>query len=73
MKAERTMKQPDLIPPDPTTSTLTVAGADLERTERHLREIGAVLLGFSVRGSTYTLNVIMPPGEMIEQILEGRR
>jgi hypothetical protein len=48
------VNQPDLIPPDPTTSTLTVSGSDLARTEQRLRDLGAVVLGFSVKGSTYT-------------------
>ena len=58
--------QPDLFEPDRSISTITVAGADLERTEQRLGDIGAVLLSFSVKGATYTLTVILPPGEMIE-------
>jgi hypothetical protein len=58
--------QPDLIPPDRTTTQITVVGVDLAATERRLLDMGAVLLGFSVKGSTYLLNVILPPGEMIE-------
>jgi hypothetical protein len=58
--------QPDLIPPEHTTTKITVAGADLAATEERLKDMGAVLMGFSVKGSNYTLSVILPPGEMIE-------
>ena len=45
----RPMNQIDLIPP-PAHSTLVVAGADL----------GVTILGYSVKLSTYTLNLIAP-------------
>jgi hypothetical protein len=67
------MKQPDLIPPDHAISTIVVNGIDLAQTEQRLRDLGAVVLGFSVKGATYTLRVLLPPGEMLEQILEGKR
>jgi hypothetical protein len=59
--------QPDLIPMDRTTTTLTVRGSDLDRAERQLRDIGAVLLAVSVKGSTYTIKISLPPGATIEQ------
>ena len=58
--------QPDLFQPEHATSKIVVSGSDLAATEQRLRDIGAVLLGFNVKGSTYTLSVIMPPGELIE-------
>jgi hypothetical protein len=61
--------QPDLPLPEPTTTTLTVKGEDLERTEQRLRDLGAVILGFSVKGSIYTLTIILPPGELLAEAL----
>ena len=55
-------EQPELIPTQRTVATITVAGADMATTEKHLRDIGAVLLGFSVKGGTYKLNLIVPYG-----------
>jgi hypothetical protein len=65
--------QPELLPPHRGTDTITVPGTDLAATEKRLREIGAVVLGFSVKGATYTLKVIMPPGEMLAKALERER
>jgi hypothetical protein len=61
--------QPDLIPTERTTTTLPVKGSDLERTEKRLLDIGAVLLGFSVKGSIHTLTIILPPGELLAEAL----
>ena len=57
--------QPELLP-ERTVTTIAVAAVDIVRTEQRLRQIGAVLLGFSVTASAYTLQVIMPRGEIIE-------
>ena len=54
--------QLELIPTRRTVATITVAGADMATIEKHLHDIGAVLLGFSVKGATYKLQVILPPG-----------
>ena len=61
------MNTPELFP-ERTVQTITVAAVDIQRTEQRLRDVGAVLLGFSVTASTCTLKVIMPPGEIIEAI-----
>jgi hypothetical protein len=37
----------------------------LERTAARVREHGGVLLGFSVKGATYTLKVVLPQGRML--------
>jgi hypothetical protein len=65
--------QPELLPPDRTTSTIVISGPDLAGTEQRLRAMGAVILGFSVKGSTYALSVILPPRHSIEQVKEGRQ
>jgi hypothetical protein len=39
----------------------------IERTEKRLRQIGGVLLGYSVNGGTYTLRVVLPPGELLQE------
>ena len=55
----RPMNQIDLIPP-PAHSTLVVAGADLGVTIDRLQALGVTILGYSVKLSTYTLNLIAP-------------
>jgi hypothetical protein len=35
----------------------------LDRTIERLLDLGAVILSLNVKGATYTLNVILPPGE----------
>lgn len=39
-------QQPDLLQVQRTTSTITVAGADLDPTVQRLRDLGAVILNF---------------------------
>jgi len=65
-------EQPELIPTRRTVATITVAGADMATTEKHLRDIGAVLLGFSVKGGTYTLQVSLPPGVAMPGNLDAK-
>jgi hypothetical protein len=60
--------QPELFQTKPTTTTITVAGADLERAAARVRELGGVVLGFSVKGATYTLKVVLPPGETLAPV-----
>ena len=55
--------QPELIPSERPATTITVAGADLERTAARVRELGGVILGISEKGATYTLKLVLPPGE----------
>ena len=62
------MNKPDLLPAHPTTTTLTVAGADLARATERIRELGGTVLGFSVKGATYTLKVVLPPGETLAPV-----
>jgi hypothetical protein len=53
------MKPPE--PPLPEhTATISVTGADLDRTIERLRGLGAVILSFQARGGAYTVNVILP-------------
>lgn len=59
-------RQLDLPLPQRTVETITVDAADIAATEARLRDIGAVVLGFSLKAGIYTLTVIMPPREMIE-------
>jgi hypothetical protein len=63
-------QQPDLIPMERTTANVTVTEDQLAATANRLRALGAVILGFSVKGSSYTLSVILPPGEVLEQLLK---
>ena len=58
-------QQPDQSQITRTITTLTVAGADLARATERIRELGGTVLGFSVKGATYTLKVILPPGETL--------
>lgn len=67
-----TPDQLELIPTRRTVGTITVAGAEMATIEKHLRDIGAVLLGFSVKGATYTLQVILPPGEVLAGRLDAK-
>ena len=60
--------QPDLFPRERTPTKLTMAGADLERTAARVRELGGVILGISVKGATYTLKVVLPPGETLAPV-----
>jgi hypothetical protein len=59
----REMNQPKLPLPQRTITMLTVAGADLPRATERIRELGGTVLGFSVKGATYTLKLVLPPGE----------
>jgi hypothetical protein len=55
--------QPDLFPePSSSCASITVQGMELGTATKRLRELGAVVLGFSVKGSTYTIDVILPDG-----------
>ncbi len=65
-------KQPDLFPDRHGTELITVAEHDFNATLQRLRQIGAVILAFDVKGATYTLNVIMPDGLTITQAMEGK-
>lgn len=62
------MNQPDLLTTRRTTTTLTVAGTDLERATERIRELGGSVLGFSVKRATYTLKVILPPGRTLASV-----
>ncbi len=60
------MKPPrrlDLIPaPGPNGVTyVAVRESDFTATPQHLRDQGARVVAFDVRGASYRLNVIMPP------------
>ena len=55
------MKQPDLLP-RPSHAVLVVPGADLAHTIQRLQHQGVTILGYSVKLSTYTLNLIVPYG-----------
>jgi len=59
-------KQLELLP-QRTATNITVREADLEATLACVRALGAILLCFSVRGGSYTLNVILPPGERVAE------
>ena len=65
------LEQMDLLA-DRTVETITVRGCHLEATTERLKAIGAVVLGFSVKGASYTLSVIMPPAVEIERAMEER-
>ena len=67
-----TPSQLELIPTRRTVATLTVAGADMATIEKHLHDIGAVLLGFSVKGATYKLQVSLPPGVAMPGNLDAK-
>jgi hypothetical protein len=58
--------QPELIPPERKTTTISVNGCDMERAERELLTASAVILSANVRGASYTLTLILPPGKMFE-------
>ena len=62
MKAE----QPELIQLTPTATTITATGLEFGPTVQRLRDMGAVILGFSAKGATYRIRVLLPPGVMLE-------
>lgn len=55
------MNQPDLLP-RPSHAVLVVPGADLAHTIQRLQDQGVVITGYSVKLSTYRLNLIVPYG-----------
>ncbi len=63
MSSEPTTQDSDI-------TTITVNRTALPRTLARLQALGAVMLGFSVRGSTYTLNVVLPPAGELERAIE---
>lgn len=64
--------QPDLFQAERTSTTITVTGSDLGRTVQRLRELGAMILSFQVKGGTYTLTVILPPTEDLPRGIEAK-
>lgn len=62
-------KQLDLLPIRRTTTTITVAGADLDRTIERLGDLRAVILAINIKGATYTLNVMLPPEELLAEAM----
>lgn len=67
------MSQQSELIPQPTAQTITVPGDKLAETAKRVRDLGGVVLGWDVKGGSYTLEVVMPPGELIEQTMEGDR
>ena len=70
-KTMSTPSQLELIPTRRPVATITVAGAEMATIEKHLHDIGAVLLGFSVKGATYKLQVTLPPGMVLPGSLDA--
>ncbi len=58
--------QPELLP-DHRRESITVSSAQLAATLARLRDLGAVVLAFNVSGATYTLELVLPDGVLLEQ------
>jgi hypothetical protein len=63
-------QQLDLIPEPSPCQQITVSGYEFPATVQRLRDLGAVILSFGSKGSTYTLNVILPDGLTLERAME---
>ena len=66
-----TPSQLELIPTRRTVATITVAGPELASTVERLKAVGAIVPGFSVKGATYKLQVILPPSEVLPGNLDA--
>ena len=71
-KTMNTPGQLELVPTRRAVATVTVAGPELASTVERLKAVGAIVLGFSVKGATYTLQVILPPGVALPGSLDAK-
>ena len=61
--------QPDLFP-DLAMTTFTVTGMDLGTACDRVRAMDGVILGITVKGATYSLSVLLPPGEVLSALAD---